>query len=991
MNYMQFFKKTLTVGFAAFIINSGGLFSQTNNNAILLEQSFNFPSVSARSYVWWHWMNGNISKAGITADLESMKRVGIAGAIIFNIGKSSITNIPNGNVDYMSPEWLDMVQFASMEAKRFGLELGLSNSAGWSGTGGKWVTPENSMKNLVWSETAVNRLTGQPVQLPQPPTKLDFYRDVVVIAFPSSESKTEAITNENILNLTDKMDANGYLNWRPTTGDWTVLRFGYTTSGRLVRPAPESAKGLETDKMSRQALDAHWDAGVQPVLDKLGSLAGDVMSTILLDSYEAFPQRWTAAMPEEFLKRRGYDLIHYLPVLADRVVVSREVSDRFLWDFNRTVKDLFTENFYDYFAEKCHKAGLKFASEPYGNGDFDELQAGALADITMGEFWVNGGGDSPKQVASIAHTNGKKVVGSEAFTDRPPQGGRWMNYPGLLKASGDLMWCNGVNRFYLHSYPHQPWFDKFPGMTMGRYGTHFGRTTTWWEQSGAWMNYCARSQSLLQQGRFVADVLIFDAEGSSEKNNINTSDLRKAGYDYDLVGINLFSQLRVENGLVVLPSGMCYQLLVLNNTSRLTPSYVNKVRDLVRDGATVIAKQPEGSPSLVNFPQCDDQVKTIANQLWGAGSNTASGDHVFGKGHVIWGCKPVDVLAGLKLKPDFKPTETDDKLHYIHRELDGVDIYFISYQGKEIKMADCFFRVTGRQPELWNPLTGEMKPAGLWQSVEDGTRVILSLDSLSSVFVVFRKPETSKTTTYTAIQSDKASDSQWLPEVIVTPKGAQLLAWNNGRYTLKTKAGKEKSITFRSVLKPITLNQPWTVDFTSGWGAPTQIKLLQLQDWSKNSDPGVRYYSGTGIYRTDLRLPDHFLSNADRIVLDLGQVSILAEVILNGKNLGVIWCTPYRVDITNAAKAGVNKLEIRVTNLWPNRMIGDEQNPDDVEWAASGLKEWPDWMKNGTSRPSTNRFTFATWHHWNKDEALLPSGLLGPVQVHAGQFVSITK
>jgi hypothetical protein len=740
---------------------------------------------------------------------------------------------------------------------------------------------------------------------------------------------------------------------------------------------------LECDKLSRPALDAFWAGGIQPVLDKLGPLAGQVLNTILVDSFEAGTQDWTADMAEEFLRRRGYSLKLYLPALAGRVINNNTQTDRFKWDFNRTIAELFAEHYYGYFAHKCHQAGLLFACEPYGNGGVETMVAGAMADLPMGEFWVNRGlHRSPKVAASVAHTHGQNIVGSESFTAQPEHG-RWQNYPGKLKGLGDLMWCNGINRYSFHIFAHQPWLDKWPGMTMGQWGTHFGRTTTWWEQSPAWMRYIARSQFLLQQGRSVADVLIFAGETSSVWPPLD-EELRAAGYDFDWCGTDVIRQLRVENGSVVLPSGMRYQVLALKEDRRMTPALAAKVRDLVQAGATVIAERPASSPSLADSPRCDAEVKAIAAEVWGAESGSAAGQRAFGRGRIVWGRKPLELLKEMAVSPDFQANDSGMNLLYLHRQTGDSDMYFVSHQGNDTTMEECFFRVSGRQPELWNPMTGAMQPAGLWQADDPGTRVTLPLGPTSSLFVVFRQPTTKKASEFTTVRNETVSNPQWLPEVTTTSQGTRLLAWDNGRYTLGCSAGGERSLTVGSLPKPITLDQPWTVDFVPGWGAPERIELPQLLDWTRHSDPGVRYYSGTATYRTVLKLPAEFVAKSDRVELDLGEVCVLAEIILNGQTLGVVWCNPFRVDITKAAQAGDNTLEIRVTNLWPNRIIGDEQYSPDVEWAGKALKDWPDWVKHGTPRPSTNRLTFTTWHHWNKGDALLPSGLLGPVQVRAG-------
>ena len=972
-----------------------------------LTADFSAPPASAQPLTWWHWLNGNVTKAGISADLESMKRIGIGGAQIFNVANKAAVDIPAGPVDYLSPQWLDMVQFAASESDRLGLTLGIANAAGWSGSGGPWVTPEHSMKHLVWSEIEVNG-DGANLVLPQPKAKENFYRDVAVLAFPTpvnapsaeiKEKATEkddgtadgagdAIDLASIVDLTGKMDANGRLNWQALPGAWTVMRFGYTSNGERNRPAPESATGLEIDKFSRAALDAHWAGGIAPTLDKLGPLAGRVMKVILLDSYEAHSQSWTDEMGREFEQRRGYDLTKYLPTFAGYFVGSKDETKRFQWDLRRTEADLFADNYYGYFAEKCHRAGLQFAAEPYGNGGFEAMLAGAKVDLPMGEFWVNRGVHySPKVAASIGHTYGQKVVGSEAFTAQP-ENGRWQNSPGSLKALGDLMWCQGINRYNLHTFTHQPWPDKFPGMTMGQWGTHFGRTTTWWEQSRDWMRYIARSQSLLQQGRFVADVLYFPGEFPALGTRTEDPELRAAGYDYDLIGTDMMQQLRVENGELVLPTGMRYRVLYLRGGGDLTPQLAAKIRDLVAAGATVIANRPDGSPSLQEQPQADAQVKAIAAQVWGAGKATSNG-RAFGKGRVYENRSPLEVLQMMNVAPDFLASAPPGEMLYIHRTFDDGEVYFVSHQGDAAKLVDCSFRASGRKPEIWNPLTGAIYDAGLWKAEAGGTRVTLPMQPNGSLFVVFRRPVTPDATTFISVKSEGNFDVQWLPEVTATANGAQLLAWQNGRYSLTNSAGAIKAVSVESLPAPLTLAQPWTVNFTPGWGAPAQIAMPQLQDWTKNADAGVRYYSGTGTYRTNLDLSANFLDKANRVELDLGQVEVLAEVSVNGRNLGVVWSKPFRVDITDAVKAGDNALEIRVTNLWPNRLIGDEQWPSDVQWEGKHLKDWPQWLKEGKPRPVGERRTFTTWKHWSKEDALLPSGLIGPVQVRAGQMVEL--
>ena len=466
-----------------------------------------------------------LRKAGITADLEAMKQIGLGGATIVNVD----CGIPRGPVTFMSPEWRADFKFAVQEANRVGLKLCVENCAGWSSSGGPWITPEHAMQHVVTSEVAVTGPTNFTAVLPQPPTRLDFYRDIAVLAFPtpagggkiqdleakdgdnggfvmSSPATPNApdsvIRREAMVDLTGRLQAGGRLEWDVPKGRWTILRVGYTPTGVNNHPAPREGEGLECDKLSQAALDAHWAGFMQKILNDLGPLAGETLDSSLIDSYEVGGQNWTENFREEFRKRRGYDPLKFLPAFTGRVVDNPEVSERFLWDVRRTIADLFAENYYGHFDELCRQHGLMSAVEPY-TGPFESLQCGAPLHVVMGEFWSGSQGDpSVKLAASVAHIYGKTIVGAESFT-ASPEHGRWQNDPYSLKTLGDLMFCQGVNRYTFHRYAMQPWTNRWPGMTMGPWGIHFERTETWWSQGKPWIDYITRCQFLLQQGRAV--------------------------------------------------------------------------------------------------------------------------------------------------------------------------------------------------------------------------------------------------------------------------------------------------------------------------------------------------------------------------------------------------------------------------------------------------------------------------------------------------------
>lgn len=739
-----------------------------------LADGFRNPPSSAKPHTWWHWVNGNISREGITADLEAMKRVGIGGAQIFNVD----CGLPAGSVPFMSARWQEMMAHAIREADRLGLELCVHNCAGWSSSGGPWIRPEHAMQALVWSETSARGPARFEATLSQPATRLGYYRDVAVLAFRTPRAEANgasgvvriqgirakaaydrgdglqpdlaptpagaAIARDGIVDLSSRMDSTGRLSWEAPEGEWTVLRIGHTPTASVNAPAPPEGRGLECDKLSREAMDAHWAGMMAAVLRDAGPRAGGTLDNVLIDSYEVGSQNWTPRFREEFRRRRGYDPLLFLPVVTGQVVDSIETSERFLWDFRRTIADLWADNYYGYLAHLCRRHGLRFSTEPYGNGLFDNLQVGGLADIPMGEFWVGGAAEeTTKLAASAGHTYGRRVIGAESFT-ADEQRARWLADPYSIKALGDRIFCDGVNRYIFHRYAHQPWQGLFPGLTMGPWGTNLERTVTWWNQGSAWLRYVARCQYLLQSGRFVADVCYYTGEGAPT-DMPGRAGLRPElppGYDYDGCDTQaLLTRMAVRNGRIVLPDGMSYRVLALPESRFMTPTVLRKVRDLVQSGATVIGPRPSQSPSLSGYPRCDNEVRQIAGEVWGDCDGKRVTIHAYGKGRVVWGRPLGELLAQLGAGPDrtFRGSSPGSRFASIHRIVDGEDLYFVSNQRYQTEEVLCSFRRAGRQPELWHPDTGRIEPAPLYQVQGGRTVVPLRLDPAGSVFVLFRR------------------------------------------------------------------------------------------------------------------------------------------------------------------------------------------------------------------------------------------------------------
>ncbi|MEK7685082.1 MAG: glycosyl hydrolase [Verrucomicrobiota bacterium] len=1017
------------------VLLSAALALRAGDPADRLAAGFAAPPDSTRPWAYWMWMDGNVSREGITADLEAMKRAGLGGVIIMEVN----VGIPRGPVQFMSREWRQLFKHVVTEAERLGMQITLNAGPGWTGSGGPWVKPEQSMQHLVASATEVTGPKRFEEVLPRPQrrpaffgdgalppdlekAKNEFYQDVVVLAFPTPAGNQRiadidekalyvrapyssqpgvrpflpapadypalptgaAVESARIIDLTERLAPDGRLTWDVPEGLWTILRFGRTSTGANTRPAPVPGLGLESDKFDPAALDAHFDSFVGALLRELGprqALADAGWTSLHIDSWEMGAQNWTSAFRDEFRRRRGYDLFRYLPALTGRVVDSIEITERFLWDLRQTAQELVIENHAQHLKELGRRHGFQLSIEPYDMNPCADMTLGGVADVPMCEFWLYGFNTSYSviEAVSVAHTLGRPVVAAEAFTSTDAE--RWQAHPATMKPLGDWAFGAGVNRIVFHRYQHQPWLDRWPGMTMGPYGVHWERTQTWWDMAHAYHAYLARCQFLLRQGLPVADVCFLVAEGAPHVFRPPASAMRddppdRLGYNFDgCAPETLHTRASVRDGRLILPDGMTYRLLVLPERQTMTPALLRKIRELVGAGATIIGPRPRKSPSLSGFPDCDAEIARVADELWGKdepseGGNkaAASGSIVqrtVGKGRVISarsaateasplnmapGPKPaapaleaeqygdfgvvMRVLGQMGIPPDF---EADARLRYAHR-IDGeTDIYFVANPEDRVLAANCTFRVRGKQPELWDAVTGTLRGLPEFAAKEGRTSVALRFEPHQSFFVLFRKPATE----------------------------AKLAGRN-----------------FPDARTPFELTGPWDISFDPKWGGPEKITFQALEDWSRRPEVGIKFYSGTATYRKAFDLPgeSRTANHGSRIELDLGVVKNLAQVRLNGRDLGVVWCAPWRVDITGVAKPAGNELEIVVANLWPNRLIGDEHQPPDCEYGGDGnLIRWPEWLAEKKPRPSQGRSTFATWKHFTRNSPLLPSGLLGPV------------
>jgi hypothetical protein len=1115
-----------------------------------LAENFVTPPEAAKPWVYYFVMDGNLTREGITADFESLKRAGIGGILFMEVN----VGIPRGTVQFMSPEWRQLFKHAVAETERLGLQMTLNAGPGWTGSGGPWIKPEQSMQHVVASAVEVtgpkrfNEILPRPQRWPAyfgdghlPPdlekVKNDFYLDISVLAFPTptGEQRIAAIDEKalyvrapyssrpgvkaalpsqanhpvlpngtvipanRIVDLTTRMTRDGELTWDIPEGKWTILRFGRTSTGTTTRPAPVPGLGLESDKLDKAALDAHFDAFIGTLLREIGPRRKSNESgwnMLHIDSWEMGAQNWSENFRKEFKRRRGYDLMRYLPTVTGRVVDSLEVSERFLWDLRQTAQELVIENHAQHLKTLGKKHGFGLSIEPYDMNPCADMSLGAVADVPMCEFWLYGFKTHfcVIEAASIAHTVGRPIVAAEAFTSNAEE--RWQAYPASMKTLGDWAFCAGVNRIVFHRYQHQPWLDRWPGMTFGPYGVHWDRTQTWWDMVPAYHTYLARCQYLLRQGLSVADICYLVAEGSPQVFRPPPSATvgyppGRPGYNFDgCAPETLLARMTVKDGRLVLPDGMSYRALVLPERDTMTPALLKKIHALVKAGATVVGPRPLKSPSLVGYPQCDIEVKKLADELWGNCDGKITKEHTLGKGKVIWeqsqttrsDQEPKDPLAQaqwiwhaegkpaikapvgkryfhrvitlddkvesaqaymtadnsfelfingqragkgdnfheicmfdvtsllqagpnvlavlaenggdtpnaagligsliikyrdghtleirtdkqwqsvlvaegnwatastptgtwkttlelgpanmspwkLKPRPAAEPEqygdyaivanvlskagipldfESDGPLLYTHRRIGHSDIYFVANRENRRLDATCTFRVIGKTPELWNAVTGDRHALPEFTTQEHRTTLPMRFDPTQSFFIIFRDP---------AITVSKPGHN------------------------------------FANFIPTTELSGSWDVSFDPKWGGPQKVTFQALDDWSKRSEEGIKYYSGTATYRQKFKLSS---IPQNRSVLDLGKVQVMAQVKLNGKDLGTLWTPPYRVEINDAALVGENTLEIRVANLWPNRLIGDQ------------------------AQPVEKRLAWTTWNPFKNNSPLLESGLLGPVQI----------
>ncbi len=749
------------------------------------------------------------------------------------------------------------------------------------------------------------------------PTPLPFWKEYQWPAQPVVKETDLLIHPSEVTDISKFMSPSGELNWNVPQGEWVIMRAGMAPTKVTNSPASPEATGLEVDKMNKEHVEYHFNAFLGEIIRRIPAEDRKTWKVTVEDSYETGGQNWTDSLIEKFKDSYGYDPLPYIPVMKGGVVESADMSDRFLWDLRRFIADKVAYEYVGGLRDISHKHGLHTWLENYGHWGFpgEFLQYGGQSDEIGGEFWSEGelGDIENRAASSAAHIYGKKKVSAESFT----AGGRtYERYPALIKQRGDRFFTEGINNTLLHVFISQPDDSKMPGINTW-FGTEFNRLNTWFYDMDVFINYLKRCNYMLQQGNYVADVAYFIGEDAPKVTGVRDPEIPK-GYSYDYINAEVIEKrASVKDGRIVLPDGMSYGILVLPKLETMRPELLRKIRELVSQGAVILGPRPVRSPSLQNYPKADQEITELSSELWGHGNSSTVNVNHFGKGMVVEGMDLQQALKLLKISPDFKASATDPLL-FIHRTLKEGEIYFVSNQTEQTVTVNPEFRINGKMPELWDAITGSIRNLPAYTQKEGSTSVPLKLEPLQSMFIIFRN--TAGNTSSSGLTANFPDPAEVRP-----------------------------------------VSGSWLVSFDPKMRGPEKLVVFDtLSDWTKRPEENIKYYSGTAVYRNTFRT-NKIRDNA-RLYLDLGSLTAIAKVKINGVLAGGVWTAPYQVDITDYVKAGNNTIEISVSNNWMNRLIGD------------------------LNLPEGQRKTWINVNPYNKNSPLQPSGLFGPVRLKTVKY-----
>lgn len=697
-----------------------------------------------------------------------------------------------------------------------------------------------------------------------------------------ADDRSMAVQPEQVIDLSDKMTADGTLTWDVPEGEWTVLRTGMTPTGVVNEPACPDATGYEVDKLSRKHAEEHFDTYIGEILRRIPADERKSFKLLVQDSYEVGGQNFTDDMIPVFKERYGYDPVPYLPVLSGVVVGSQHDSDAFLWDLRRLVADKISYDYVGGSREVAHKHGLTTWLENYGHWGFpgEFLQYGGQADEVGGEFWADPPlGDIENRLAtSCAHIYGKKLTSSETSTSAGPS---FVRTPSSLKQRMDRFFTYGVNNTVLHLYISQPSEDRLPGSNAW-FGTEFNRNNTWFKHMDLYTQYIKRCNYMMRQGWYQADVAYFIGEDAPRMVGIMEPWI-PAGYQFEHMNAEVIMRdMTVKDGMLTLPHGVQFKVLVLPRRMKtMRPELLEKIERLILDGAIVMGPAPERSPSLQNQPEADRRVKEMAARIWGDVDGVNVKQRRYGKGMICDGLDLETLFAQIGYVPDCK-TPDGMNVYFGHQKDGDTDIYILSNQDNRALTMDVAFRVTGKQPELWNPVTGVIRKLPAFRQEEKTTVVPMKLDKNECVFVVFREKGEPSATTLEA--------------------------------------------NYPAPLRTQEATGEWNVAFESAFKTPAPVRMTELDNLSDNANDSIRYFSGTATYTTTVNLDR--AGRGEHMFMAFDNVGTMAKVYINGKYAGGVWTAPYRLDVTDFVKNGRNDVKVEVVNTWVNRIVGDMNLPE---------------------------------------------------------------
>lgn len=978
-------------------------------------------TAKARCYWWWLNGNTTEAAITRDLEGMKAKGFGGAIIVDADgSGQDGNTEVPAGPA-IGSPRWIALFVHSLAEAQRLGLEISLNVTSRLNVgvIGGPTVKPPDALKLLTYSRAIVEGGSAKTVQLARPPEQNGFYRPIAVLAYPlrhgaalpgSAGSGRAAIGElrfktaeaetgfsmtpsdlvmrnapsspgeqdadiDHVVDLSTNVDKEGNLTWTFSAGTWEVLRIGYTDTFKPLTDSPGPQLGLPLDVMSAQAFDHYWHDAVAPLLAAAKPYIGTSLRSLVTDSWEAGGTNWTEGFREEFKRRRGYDPLPYLPIVTGRILGCRETSDRFLFDVRRTVADLIAENYYDRFAEYARKSGLETHPEaggPHG-APIDALENFRSTSYPQTEFWVVSGTHRAraserffvKEASSAAHIYGKPFVAAEGPTSMNPAS--WSeSLSDDLQPTLDYAFTEGLSRVFWHEFTSSPSQYGSPGQEYFA-GTHLNPQVTWWEQAGPFLTSLNRAQFLMQQGQPVNDLLYFYGDQVPGFVRLRDDDPPHVlpGYDYDVTDEDaLLHRINQDGSGLRTPEGIQYRALALPAARNLSYASLLWISHFVQQGGIVIGLKPIGPLGLV-APEEQASYDRTVSEMWAGCDDGAKIAH-YGHGTIECTSDARSALTAMGVAPDFayRLAATDEAskdapaFEYVHRTLPGAEIYFVRNTQARPLQATLSFRARRQQPELWSADDGATAPALVYRETNDGrTEIPLAFPPRGSVFIVFAKP---------APRHLVALDKDGSPVFPSIHQGAgvfstgqdEFIAMDPGTYVATDSIGKKKNL----VVQPADLEAPaltsWALSFPAGWGAPQSVPWNHFESWTESADPGIRYFSGTATYRTVLHIPAEFVSSGHQLWLQLGQVREIATVIVNGQPVDTHWREPFAARIDRALHAGDNTVEIKVSNLWPNRLIGDLQ-PN-----------------------ATEKFTHTNIRTYTKDSPLLPSGILRPIALN---------